>query len=396
MKDVLSESAFVKVKNNARAAGSTTHAGEERRSKGLGLHQLIDPSALGVIRRSLCRFEEQDGGFCLPNGVAMPVESLLDGTGSMGRENIDMALENLKFLYDQLSGHSLRRYDLQIATAMFGDTEDPCVLQRSQFEMNVKIAEQMTLFDLKGFSGQGNDKENPEYGIFGATFLTDFDIWRYGLKSYHSTISDEAVVHYLDPSQIERVYGKEVWEIVKQNGHDINRNNLPNTREMVEILLKRTHAFFYMFNEAYPGARPSWIECYGKDRVIEISRIDLLPFFQSAVIALTEGIADLHSIKDFLQQTEFDKGEGFTRVRKNRNLGNDDADTIVRAVSKIPLNAQSALPNFNKIPAKGSMFSKKRDLWPVGFNAEGDQVREDVSSSKGKPTTRKKKTGMWT
>lgn len=369
---VLSDEAYKVVTDRVQAHGSATFAGEERRKKGLGLDPLIDPAGHGLIRRALCRFEKSGDYFSLPNGVAMPVESLLDGTGSMGAHNISAALYHLKLAYDQFSRHSLVRYDPQLATAMFGDTSDPCVLQGSQFEMDEQIAHQITLFDLGGFNGHGNEKENPEYGLFGATFLRDFDIHRYGLKAYHFALSDEAIVHRLDSKQIERIYGPTVWEKLKENNKEVDERNLPTTPEMVKILLEGAHAFFFLFKEAYPHARSSWIKCYGKERVVDVPRTELFPFFESAIIGLTEGVVDMQTVEDFLRETGVDS---------------DDARIIKRAVAGIPIGAQAVLPNFDKIPAKGSMFAQKRDLWPM---------EESVSSKGGGKSEVKKKTKkMW-
>jgi hypothetical protein len=370
--DTLSDAAYRKVADDAQVAGSATHVGQERRKKGLGLDPLVDPASFGVTRRSLCRFVESGDNFIMPNGVAMSIESLLDGTGSMGSDNISVALDKLKLAYDLLSKRALSRYDLQLATTMFGDTEDDRVVQRSQFEMDVKIAQQITLFDLASFDGHGNYKENPEYAIFGATFLTDADIWRYGLGNYHCALSDESIVHYLDPGQIERIYGKEVWERVRENGHDVDRNNLPTTPEMLQILLKRTHAFFFLFKENYKGVRKSWTECYGRERVIDIPRTALFPFFEAAVMGLTEGVVDLQTMEDFLREA---------------SVSESDARVIKHAVAHIPIGEQVKLPNFTKIPLKGSVFAKKRDLWPI------DETLVVEPAATKEPGKKKKK--MW-
>ncbi len=382
-KRVLSEDAYVRVKNTAQSAGSATHVGEERRQKGLGLDPLVDPKGHGLIRRSLCRFEEISGRWVLPNGVAMPNETLFDGTGSIGRTNIETGLDTLKLAYDQFSQKAFHRYDPQLATAMFGDTEDQCVLQRTQFEMDVEIAREMTMFDPHGFNGQGNYKENPEYGLFGATFLTDFDIWRYGLRSYHHTLSDDAIVHRLDSHQLERIYGNEVWEKVKENGHEgVDSRNLPTTPEMLRMLLKRTHAFFYLFREQHSTVRQSWTKCYGRERVIDIPEIRLFTFYQSLVNALTEGVVDLQSGVDYLRDSE------------KSAIGKGDAKQIVEAVSHIPLGAQAILPNFLKIPPKGSFFAEKRGLWPM----TEEELKKGVEPSKKDDSKTPKKTKtkrMW-
>jgi hypothetical protein len=65
---------------------------------------------------------------------------------------------------------------------------------------------------------------------------------------------------------------------------------------------------------------------------------------------LTEGVLDLKTAVEFLQQHKIPKG---------------DANTIVRTVAHIPLGAQTLCDNFNKLPKAGDVFRNKTDLWPM-------------------------------
>ncbi len=347
---VLSDVAYRRVASKATAAGSATYVGEQRQSLGLGLDPLVDPAGYGVIRRALSWYEPRKDGTCeLLRGVALPEETLLDTTGSMGK-NVEIAMRVLPTAYKLLStGNNpvVGRYDLQMATSIFGDRGDQYILQRSQFEMDERIAEAMTKMYPEG---AGHDTpEDPQYGLFGAAFLTAATIYEYGLKSYHFTVSDAPGRDRISHSELIRVFGGEVFKRVSENGHSLSEQQLPSTTETVTELQKRAHAFFLQVGEV-SDTSSFWKRIYGENRMIVIPRTELLPYVKAAIIGLTEGTIDLQSIHDYL-----------------RSVGTsaDDAKNIARAVAGIPLGEQKNLPNFGKIPLKGAIFANKGDLWPT-------------------------------
>ena len=83
--------------------------------------------------------------------------------------------------------------------------------------------------------------------------------------------------------------------------------------------------------------------------------VDLLPEVQAAIIGLTEGVLSLQDLEEYLM----------TEAKLNKS----EASSIKRAVAHIPLGAQTLASNFSKIPAKGSIFNKKEDLWPMDTEA---------------------------
>ena len=369
MKRTLTTDAYERVHTQAKQAGSATFAGEKREKQGLGLDPLVDPSAHGLIRRSISWYEPHDEGFILLRGVAMLVETLLDTTGSMGT-NVELAMNALLHTYEMLSKGKnavLRRYDLQMITAIFGDTRDKYILNRSQAEMDERIAEQMTLM-LPEKGGAANGKEDPEYGLFGAAYLTNAMINKYGLKRYHFTISDEPVPDYVEEDDLVRVFGKTVRDKVKENGYEIT-GELPTTTQVVADLLKTTHAFFMQVDDR-DDVTECWTKMYGKKRVVMIHDVSLLPQYQASIIGLTEGTLTLQSLEEFLVN--------------DGKVESEDAKRIKRAVAGIPIGAQMSLENFNKIPNKGDYFAKKGDLWTSA---------KPEKTEKGKATGRKK--GMW-
>jgi hypothetical protein len=361
---VLSDAAYRRVANKVKASGSTTHVGEQHIKKGT-IHQMVDPSALGLVRRSLPRLELVDGVFVLSIGVPMLVERRLDTTGSMGG-NIDVLFHVLPESYKILKQKVLSRYDIQIMNGTFQDVRDKIVAYRSQAEMGEKIAEQLTFMYPER---DGNDfAEDPQYSLFGGAFLTSAFINQYGLKYYDFSIGDAPGRDLLDPDTLVRVYGSTVYEKVAENGFQIKKNDLPTAQEIGAELSKRAHAFFLQIGD-HPETTSYWKSVLGSDRVVKLPYTALLPYVEAVIMGLTEGILDLQTVEDFLRESK----KGITR---------DDVALIKKYTSNIPIGAQAALPNFNKIPLKGAKFAQKRDLWPIAGVVNSTEPKPKGSAPK--------------
>ena len=386
-RDRLSASAFMRVAKEVKSAGGpATAAGEQRHKAGKGLHPLVDPKGHGVIRRSLSWLEPKGDHFELLRGTAMLVEDRFDTTGSMG-DNVDKAFDALPRSYDRMMNGSqpvLGRYDLQMITSIFGDVCDNYVLCRSQAELDERIAEQMRLMVPE--HGGGDNPEDPQYGLFGAAYLTDCTAVQLGLKTYDFTTTDAPGRNALDPDTLIRVFGDKVADMVKENGYQVDFKHLPSTREVVQSLLSRSHAFLLQVGEAHDTSS-FWRPIFGKERIVVLPRVELLPEVRTAIIGLTEGVVDLQGLVEFLME--------------HAKLKKADAEKIQSAVAKIPLGAQAALPNFKKIPLKGALFAKKGDLWPIGYDGDGNKVgsvdTEEKPAVPAKPvgTSKKKKEEIW-
>lgn len=330
----------------AGAGGDTSHAGRQRQREGKGIHPLVDPKGYDLIRKSLPRYtQREDGLWQLTVGEPMLFETRFDTTGSMGG-NVKLAFDVLPESYDLVS-KVLQRYDLQLLNAIFGDVVDDVVLYRSQAEMAEKIAEQLTLMVPE--AAGGDSEEDPEYGLFGGAYLTQAHINGYGLKYYDLTVTDAPTHGRIDHKNLVRVYGDAVYERVKENGHSISRQQLPDSGEIVAELLKHAHAFVLL---VHPGGYTlsQWQGWYGKERVITTDSTRHLHYYQALIAGLTEGTLDLRSAVDFLWEN---------------GCGRDTARNLVRSVAHIPLGAQAMSQNFEKVPLAGSVFKEKTDLWPV-------------------------------
>lgn len=337
------------------SSGPATRRAQEQVRRTGKLDPLVDPAEYGVIRRSLVRFEERaDGLLELTIGCSMPIETRLDTTGSMG-DNVDRALKVLPDLYDSCS-RVLSGYDVHVAIGIFGDYMDDFILCRPQFEMEAeKIVQQLTLMNPE-HGGAGNGGEDPHYGLFGAAYLTATYANSIGLKGYDFTISDEPARYDLSEQQLVRVFGKDVFDKVKLNGFDLDRNDLPTTKQVVQDLLKRSHAFFLEVEGWDRRTHDFWTEMFGPERVVVLPRIELLPQVQAIIIGLTEGTLALDGVGEFLQE---------------HKVSSEEIDQIVRSVSNIPIGAQVPLRADIRVPQKGDLFREKPDvftktnLWPI-------------------------------
>lgn len=343
----------------------TKRAEQEAHSTGK-LNPLVDPAEYGVIRRSLSRFDrvESSGFWELTVGIPMPVETRVDTTGSMGH-NVDIALKVLADAYE-LCSFVLPGFDLQIATGIFGDIQDQFVLCRPQFEMTAeKLVKQLTSMAPEGAGG--DEPEDPHYGLFGAAYLTDARINAYGLKGYDFTVSDAPARELLSERQLVRIFGPDVFNKVTENGFQLNKSNLPSTKEVFRDLLKRAHTFFLQVGNS-SETNKFWVDIFGLDRVVVLPDTKLLPQVQAVIIGLTEGALGLSDASDFLIKN------GVSQI---------DASNIMRSVSNIQIGAQAVLrTKLNKpLPQKGDIFKEKTDLWPIN----PDEVATIAVDGESKP-----------
>ncbi len=146
------------------------------------LHPLLDPK--NVIREC-CDTEEH------PNTI--PVILALDVTGSMGQAAVEVAKKlNLIMtdLYDKVE-------DVEFMIMGIGDlTYDQAPIQISQFESDIRIAEQLDKLYFE-FGGGGNNFESYTAAWYMGARHTKLDCWKRGRKGIIITMGDERLNPYL-------------------------------------------------------------------------------------------------------------------------------------------------------------------------------------------------------
>ncbi len=153
---------------------------------------MLDPK--GVIRE--CKDTEEH-----PNTI--PVILALDVTGSMGTtlEKVATTLNKvMTLLYERVT-------DVEFMIMGIGDLAyDDSPIQASQFESDIRIAEQLDkLYFERG--GGGNSYESYTAAWYFGLHNTDLDCWKRGKKGIIITLGDEVLNPYLPKRQLNNALG---------------------------------------------------------------------------------------------------------------------------------------------------------------------------------------------
>lgn len=150
--------------------------------KSWGLNVALDPK--NVVRE--CRDSDEH-----PNTI--PVILALDVTGSMG----DAAVEVAKKLNVIMTRLFENIKDVEFMIMGIGDLAyDSTPIQASQFESDIRIAEQLDKLYFE-YGGGGNSFESYSAAWYFGLHHTDLDCWKRGKKGIIVTMGDEMLNPYL-------------------------------------------------------------------------------------------------------------------------------------------------------------------------------------------------------
>ncbi|MBO7131944.1 hypothetical protein J6V85_01600 [Candidatus Saccharibacteria bacterium] len=307
------------------------------------LSEIVDP-AINPIRRSLIRLDPHQKKWIATIGCPMDIEVSCDTTGSMGSE-VDTEMKVLPDLYKAVA-KVLPGYDPQLCLGIFGDVCDDFVMCRPQFEMEApKIVNYLK--EMAPQRDGGDTPEDPQYAMFARAYLTDAYTNRIGLKGYHFIVTDAPCHHRLNRSEIERIFGKDIFDNELKNMTEI-----PTMEEMIKDLKDKAHQFILVISANTRTVR-DWCDLCGSSSVIKIDSTRQLPAVISAIIGLTEGTMDIADLE-----------------RRIDYFG------LASQLYRIDIGAQAklrhALPH--PVPKAGDIFRNKGDLWPI---QPGDEDAEE-------------------
>ena len=167
------------VNKDGRIAGSYTN---QEMFKARGMDPVLDPK--NVVRE------------CCDSGQhpeTLPVILALDVTGSMGQAAVEVAKE-LNVIMTKLYEDTP---DIQFMVMGIGDfAYDACPLQVSQFEADIRIAEQLDKLYFE-FGGGGNSFESYTAAWYFALNHTRLDAWKRNKKGILITMGDERLNPYI-------------------------------------------------------------------------------------------------------------------------------------------------------------------------------------------------------
>ena len=345
----------------------------ERRAQETGrLSEIVDP-AINPIRRSLIRLDPHQKKWIATIGCPMDIEVSCDTTGSMGSE-VDTEMKVLPDLYEAVA-KVLPGYDPQLCLGIFGDCRDKFAMCRPQFEMEApKIVNYLK--EMAPQRDGGDTPEDPQYAMFARAYLTDAYTNRIGLKGYHFIVTDATCHRHLKRENIERIFGKEVFDNELKD-----MTKIPTIKKMIGDLKDKTHQFILVVRA--PSAADDWRKLCGEKSVIEIDSTRRLPAVISAIIGLTEGIMDITSFNHLKYEYDDPLARQLSwavhippALLPNRKPHLILDYKLIEQLSKIDIGAQAklrhALPH--PVPKAGDIFRNKGDLWPI---QPGDEDAEE-------------------
>lgn len=192
---------------------------------------VLDPNN---VRRECCDSDEH------PN--SKPVILALDVTGSMGDGAVKVAksLNNImENLYESVE-------DVEFMVMGIGDLYcDDAPIQASQFESDIRIAEQLDKIYFEG-GGGGNGYESYTAAWYFGLYNCELDCWKRGKKGTIITIGDEPLNPYLQKSELERVLGN--------IGHD----TLTETKDLYRAVIDKYNVYHIALDDRSTSYR--WYE----------------------------------------------------------------------------------------------------------------------------------------
>lgn len=246
-----------------------------------------DLDAKRIVLRESCDSEDHP--------ESLPIIIGLDVTGSMGM----IAHEIVKDQLGRLMEGILDEESIQHPHLMFmaiGDAAcDDIPLQASQFESDIRIAQQLTDIYLEG-GGGGNDTESydlPWYFAATKTKIDSFD--KRDKKGYLFTIGDEMSPAGVTKLQLERTFGTGQYTDLTSG-------------QMLEMAKEKYDVFHVIVEEGTYAKREltkvckSWTNLLGK-RAIRLVNYKYLSEVIVSVIRVNEG-EDPENVIDSFQDTK--------------------------------------------------------------------------------------------
>ena len=202
-----------------------------------------------------------------PNTV--PVILALDVTGSMGAAAVKTATGLNKIITEIFRSGKVR--DVEFCVMGIGDLHyDNAPIQISQFESDIRIAEQMDEIWFEG-GGGGNVFESYTAAWYMGTRHCDLDCWKRGRKGLILTLGDELPNPYLSAAELKAVTGDSLQADIE------TESLLEETQKKYEIyhFSVNDNQSSYRRNQERNNLDGAWSQLLGKDhyRVVTIDSL---------------------------------------------------------------------------------------------------------------------------
>jgi hypothetical protein len=200
---------------------------------------------------------------------ATPIILALDVTGSMGRIADDLARDGLGRLVQEILDRKPVS-DPQIMVMGVGDADyDRAPLQVSQFEADIRIAEQLKGLFLE-HGGGGNCHESYNLPWYFAARKTDIDCVKRGKKGLLFTFGDEECPEVLKAEHVREFVGDDIQGDIK-------------TKDLLALVSQKYDVFHVVIEQGSHASSyrdrvfASWNEVLPQGRIIPLADYSKLP-----------------------------------------------------------------------------------------------------------------------
>lgn len=345
-----------------KARGEDVHATGRRHLQETGeLHPYVDVKQNRGSHNAM--IPNDKGGFSLINGIAMPILSMFDGTGSTAHWLSDF-FHAAERQYKLLEG-ARPRYNTQLASAVVQDVCDRTpVVQLSQFESDERSAEQVRLLQPDG--GGGDATEDYDLGLAAGLFIYADLCTFYGLKGYFTITADEKGRGFVTSEDTQKYLGQSLDQL--QGGKRLD------TAEICRRLTDNWHVFMFQVpsgRSMLPHTTSWWTDVLGPGRVIQVPEPRLLAEARAGLVYVTEAAQpNKAGLTEFLQTGD-------------QSINATDLDEVWQMLqaAKDHFGAQSKLPGYHEIPQPGDVFEHFRHAWPIGHPRQSENTSSPESAA---------------
>lgn len=230
--------------------------------KSRNLDKMLDPKN---VRRE-CRDSEDH-----PN--SKPVILALDVTGSMGDGSVKVAKSLNSIMTDLYNSIE----DVEFMIMGIGDLYcDAAPIQASQFESDIRIAEQLDKIYFEG-GGGGNGFESYTAAWYFGLYNCDLDCWKRGKKGTIITIGDEYLNPYLPKNALATSLG------------GIGKDTQTETGQLYEAVVEKYNIYHIALDDvstSYNRYKDSITQTFGNllQDNLYVSTLDSLPAIITEII----------------------------------------------------------------------------------------------------------------
>lgn len=211
--------------------------------------------------------------------ISTPIIIGLDVTGSMSNILYEVAQQLGDLVKEILDRKPVA--GPQIAFNAIGDAKcDDCPLQVTQFESDIRIAEQLTqLYFERGGGGNGFESY-PLAWYFAANHTSTDNFEKRGKKGFLFTMGDDSYPRSITAREIKEIFGDDVGEDISV---EALLNQVSRKYEVFHLCLKQGATYAYSGD----GITESWRELMG-ERAIPVTDYTKIP---QVIVSLLEVMA---------------------------------------------------------------------------------------------------------